>query len=102
MGLSNLLFAGAGYMYGSGKSGKSSASSSSGGSANIQQPTILSVSPQNNGGMGLSNLLFAGALGAGAVMVLGGFQWLRRDDAVKKITPQIQKVQKSALKQVRK
>jgi len=63
--------------------------------------TVVTMQP-SQGGAGLSNLLFAGALGAGAVMVLGGFQWLRRDDAVKKITPQIQKVEKNALKQVRK
>jgi len=63
--------------------------------------TVVSMQP-SQGGAGLSNLLFAGALGAGAVMVLGGYQWLRRDDAVKKITPQIKKIEKSALKQVRK
>jgi len=63
--------------------------------------TVFSMQP-SQGGVGLSNLLFAGALGAGAVMVLGGFQWLRRDDAVKRITPEIKKVENSALKQVRK
>jgi len=63
--------------------------------------TVVTMQPSQGGG-GLSNLLFAGALGAGAVMVLGGFQWLRRDDAVKKITPQVKKLEKSALKQVRK
>jgi len=65
-----------------------------------QGPTIVSLQP-SHGGAG-SNLLLAGALGAGAVMVLGGYQWLRRDDAVKKITPQIKKLENSALRQVRK
>jgi len=64
-------------------------------------PTILSMQPSQSR-VGLNHLLFAGALGAGAVMVLGGLQWLRRDDVVKKITPQINNIEKSALKQVRK
>jgi len=64
-------------------------------------PTFLTMA-NPEGGVGLSHLLFAGALGAGAVMVLGGLQWFRREDTAKRLKPQIENLEKSALKQVRK
>jgi len=65
-------------------------------------PTYVSTANPSQGGVGFSHLLFAGALGAGAVMVLGGLQWIRREDTAKKLTPHIENVEKSALKQIRK
>lgn len=101
LGLASVLGVGGGkYMYGSKSDGSRTSSSIS--SSNSQQPTILTVSPSNGDGIGLSHLLFAGALGAGAVMVLGGLQWMRREDAAKRLKPAIQKLEKAALKQVRK
>jgi len=95
IGIASLTGLGGGkYLYGSAKSENRS--------ANIQQPTILTVPSQSGDGLGLSHLLFAGVVGAGAVMVLGGYQWLRRDDAAKRLQPQIRKLEKAALKQVRK
>jgi len=69
--------------------------------AHRAQPTILQLSSPNQG-VGLSHLLFAGALGAGAVMVLGGLQWMRRDDPAERLRPQLENLERSALKQVRK
>jgi len=101
LGLASALGVGSGkYFYGNGDSDRH-AQSSSGRSAH-HQPTILTVPSQSGDGLGLSHLLFAGALGAGAVMVLGGYQWLRRDDAAKVLQPHIRKLEKAALKQVRK
>jgi len=100
LGLAAVMGAGGGkVLYGS---RSENPQSSSGRSTNMQHPTILSLPSQSEGGLGLSNLLFAGVLGAGAVMVLGGFQWLRRDDAVKRLQPKFKKLEKAALKQVRK
>jgi len=101
LGLAAVMGAGGGkVLYGS--RSENNPQSSSGRSTNMQHPTILSLPSQSEGGLGLSNLLFAGVLGAGAVMVLGGFQWLRRDDAVKRLQPKFKKLEKAALKQVRK
>jgi len=100
VGLASLMGVGGGkYLYGSGQANRNA--SSSGASSSRQQPTILTVAPQNSSGIGLSHLLFAGALGAGAVMVLGGLQWIRREDAAKRITPHIKKLESKALKQIR-
>jgi len=101
LGLASALGVGGGkYLYGNGEPDRHSQSSS--GRSSHHQPTILTVPSQSGDGLGLSHLLFAGALGAGAVMVLGGYQWLRRDDAAKVLQPHIRKLEKAALKQVRK
>jgi len=99
LGVATLLGAGSGKYLSSGESETKSTSFFS--RSKAQQPTLISVSSSNDGTSGLSQLLFAGALGAGAVMVLGGFQWLRRDDAAKRLKPHLQKLEKAALKQVR-
>merc|ERR1719397_524673 len=101
LGLASMMGIGGGkYLYGSGQANRNV--SSSGASSSRPQPTILTVASQNSSGIGLSHLLFAGAMGAGAVMILGGLQWLRREDTAKQITPHIKKLEKAALKQVRK
>jgi hypothetical protein len=97
LGVASVMGVGGGkYLYGSEKQANRSVSSSGG------QHPYITVATQHNSGMGLSHLLFAGALGAAAVMVLGGFQWLRRDDAAKRLQPHIKRLENSALKQVRK
>jgi len=99
LGVATLLGAGSGKYLSSGESDTKNTSFFS--RSKAQQPTVISVSSSNDGTSGLSQLLFAGALGAGAVMVLGGFQWLRRDDAAKRLQPHLKKLEKAALKQVR-
>jgi len=100
LGLASVLGVGGGkFLYGQNQGDRSGSSRSS---SRTQQPTVLTVSPSNGGGVGLSHLLFAGALGAGAVMVLGGLQWIRREDTAKRLKPHLEHVEKATLKQVRK
>jgi len=47
-------------------------------------------------------LLFAGALGAGAVMVLSGLQWFQLDDPLDLLRSQLRSFEKHSLKQARK
>lgn len=100
LGVATLLGVGSGKYLSSGESDTKNTSFFN--RSKAQQPTVISVSSSNDGTSGLSQLLFAGALGAGAVMILGGFQWLRRDDAAKRLQPHLQRLEKAALKQVRK
>jgi len=67
------------------------------------QPTVFTVAaPGQQNGVGASHVLFAGALGAGVVLILGGWKWLRRPDPEEALRPHFEQVERSALKQVRK